>query len=399
MQLLFTGFAFLAMAVLSVLFSNGIVRRNLALNTDSVLDFVEAKIREELQKPQKILDVYAGTLRGMILRGDNADALQNYTLYISNYLGLKEDSRYSGLYGYIDNLPDGPVVLGGPPSVGLSFAERTWHKAALASGGGSAANYIVETEPYKGAVSGETVITYSCGIYDAGDAYVGIACIDMEVSYIGNEVVNTALTKDGYGVLVDQNLIEANKFELTSEEFDLEKMLQRIVNVVNFRLDEKRQKFSVHIDCSIPQMLIGDEHRIAQVITNLLGNAVKFTPEDGVVTLAVRLAGEADSLCTLRVSVSDTGIGINGEQQAKLFQSFEQAESSTTSKYGGTGLGLAISKNIVEMMGGTIWVQSEIGKGSTFAFTIQVKRGTEKKTRTFVRRYKFKQRPYFSCRR
>jgi len=179
--------------------------------------------------------------------------------------------------------------------------------------------------------------------------------------------------------ILDMSKIEANKFELTPQEFDLEKMLRRVVNVVNFRVDEKRQKFSVHIDRSIPRILIGDDQRIAQVITNLLGNAVKFTPEHGSITLAVRLVKKENNVCTLQFSVSDTGIGINPEQQSKIFQSFEQAESSTTRKYGGTGLGLAISKRIVEMMGGSISVMSEPEKGSVFTFTIQVQRGTEEK--------------------
>jgi len=177
--------------------------------------------------------------------------------------------------------------------------------------------------------------------------------------------------------ILDMSKIEANKFELAPVEFELEKMLRRVVNVVNFRIDEKHQKLSVHIDRSIPRALIGDDQRIAQVITNLLGNAVKFTPEYGAVSLTVRLADKLNNLCTLQISVSDTGIGITPEQQKKLFRSFEQAESSTTRKYGGTGLGLAISKNIVELMGGTIWVESKHGKGSTFIFTIQVMRGTE----------------------
>ncbi|WP_461252362.1 ATP-binding protein, partial [Treponema sp. R8-4-B8] len=121
--------------------------------------------------------------------------------------------------------------------------------------------------------------------------------------------------------------------------------------------------------------------RVAQVITNLLGNAIKFTPEHGEISLAARLAQKTDNIYTLQVSVSDTGIGITPEQQAKLFKSFEQAESSTTRKYGGTGLGLAISKNIVEMMGGKIWIESEPEKGSTFYFTIQLRRSTNEKHR------------------
>jgi signal transduction histidine kinase/DNA-binding response OmpR family regulator len=179
--------------------------------------------------------------------------------------------------------------------------------------------------------------------------------------------------------ILDMSKIEANKFELAPVEFDLEKMLKRVVNVVTFRIDEKHIKFSVHFDGSLPHTLIGDDQRIAQVITNLLGNAIKFTPEKGSVTLAVRLAGEGSDLCTLQFSVSDTGIGITPEHQEKIFNSFEQAESSTTRKYGGTGLGLAISKSIVEMMGGDIWVQSEPGKGSVFTFTVQLPRGVEQK--------------------
>jgi len=179
--------------------------------------------------------------------------------------------------------------------------------------------------------------------------------------------------------ILDMSKIEANKFELSESEFDLEKMLRRVVNVINFRIDEKHQRFTVHIDNSIPGNLIGDEQRIAQVITNLLGNAVKFTPENGSISLTVSLAGMGNDICTLQVSVSDSGIGISPEQQAKLFKSFEQAESSTTRKYGGTGLGLAISKNIVELMGGSIWIESELGKGATFIFTIQLKRGTKEK--------------------
>jgi len=177
--------------------------------------------------------------------------------------------------------------------------------------------------------------------------------------------------------ILDMSKIEADKFEISPAEFNFEEMIRRVVNVINFKIDEKCQKLSLHIDGDIPRALIGDDHRIAQVITNLLGNAVKFTPEHGAVSLDARLVEEENQLCTLQIGVSDTGIGIKPEQREKIFQSFEQAESSTTRKYGGTGLGLSISKRIVEMMGGKIWVESEPWKGSTFFFTIHARRGTE----------------------
>jgi signal transduction histidine kinase/DNA-binding response OmpR family regulator len=173
--------------------------------------------------------------------------------------------------------------------------------------------------------------------------------------------------------ILDMSKIEANRLELSLVEFNFEKMLQRVVNVINFRVEEKHQKFMVHIDRSIPKNLIGDDQRLAQVITNLLSNAIKFTPENGSIDLDLHLVGEEDGYCTLQVSVTDTGIGVSPEQQEKLFQPFQQAEVGTTRKFGGTGLGLVISKNIVEMMGGRIWIESKAGEGATFSITVQLK--------------------------
>jgi len=174
--------------------------------------------------------------------------------------------------------------------------------------------------------------------------------------------------------ILDMSKIEAGKFDLSLAEFSFEKMLQRVVNVVQFPLEEKRQRFSVHIDGKIPDMLVGDDQRLSQVITNLLSNAIKFTPENGIIRLNAQYVGEHGGFAVLRIEVHDTGIGISAEQQACLFQSFQQAENSTTRKFGGTGLGLAISKRIVEMMNGEIWVQSEPNLGSTFIFTIRLER-------------------------
>jgi len=177
--------------------------------------------------------------------------------------------------------------------------------------------------------------------------------------------------------ILDMSKIEANKFELSPVEFNFEKMLKRVVNVVNFRIEEKKQKLTIQIDKDIPKVLICDDQRLTQVITNLIGNAVKFTPENGLIKIGIFLLSEDKGVCKIQISVIDTGIGISEDQQKKLFQSFQQAETNTSRKYGGTGLGLSISKRIVEMMGGKIWIESELGKGSTFAFTIKAARGAE----------------------
>ncbi|MDR1616993.1 MAG: response regulator, partial [Syntrophomonadaceae bacterium] len=183
--------------------------------------------------------------------------------------------------------------------------------------------------------------------------------------------------------ILDMSKIEADKFELSLDVFNFEKMMKKVVNIVNFRVNEKQQDFFVHIDKNIPSVLIGDDQRLAQVITNLLSNAIKFTPEHGTINFKAFLPKEKEegNLCTIQIEITDTGIGISAEQQARLFTSFQQADSNTTRQFGGTGLGLAISKRIVNMMDGEIWIESESGKGSKFAFTVQIERGEEAHTR------------------
>jgi len=176
--------------------------------------------------------------------------------------------------------------------------------------------------------------------------------------------------------ILDISKIEAGKFGLSAQEFIFEKMIRQAVNVVKFRADEKKQSFAVYIDNGIPGSLIGDDQHLAQVITNLIGNAVKFTPENGSIKLDTKLVEKNDEQCTVQFDIADSGIGISPEQQARLFQSYSQAEDGTARKFGGTGLGLAISKNIVEMMGGRIWIESELGKGAVFSFTVKLARGT-----------------------
>ena len=183
--------------------------------------------------------------------------------------------------------------------------------------------------------------------------------------------------------ILDISKIEAGKFDLSPVDFDFERMLKRVVNFACFRIDEREQNFSVYVDRHIPKILFGDDQRLAQVVTNLLSNAIKFTPEKGSIVLHTYFMGETDGVCVIKIAVKDTGIGLSPEQQVKLFHSFEQADSGTSRRFGGTGLGLAICKNIVEMMDGKIWVDSELGKGSTFAFTAKIARGkTKERTRS-----------------
>ncbi|MCL1878591.1 MAG: ATP-binding protein [Defluviitaleaceae bacterium] len=182
--------------------------------------------------------------------------------------------------------------------------------------------------------------------------------------------------------VLDISKIESGKFEISMARFVFEDMLRKVVDIFIINTGKKNQTLNVSIDSAIPKALIGDDQRISQVVANLLSNAVKFTPKDGVISIEARLLREEDGLCTVQIEVRDNGLGITAGQQSLLFNPFQQAESSTTRKFGGTGLGLAISKNVVTMMGGDMSVESEAGKGSTFVFTIQTKRAEDEHENT-----------------
>ncbi|MDR3289483.1 MAG: response regulator [Peptococcaceae bacterium] len=175
--------------------------------------------------------------------------------------------------------------------------------------------------------------------------------------------------------ILDMSKIEANKLDLSLSEFDSKELFQELVSIIRFQTDAKQQHFTLRLDETIPRLWISDRQRLAQAIMNLLSNAIKFTPKHGSIRLDVRLLEKIDNFYTIQIEVTDTGIGILPEQQPNLFHSFQQADSSISRKFGGTGLGLSISQHIIEMLGGKIRVESEFGKGSTFAFSIQVERG------------------------
>ncbi|MDR0320805.1 MAG: response regulator [Treponema sp.] len=548
-QVLFTALAFLAMALLSYVFMNTIVRGHMVRNIEAVLTFQRASIETSLREFRTPLELTSMEIRNLILRGEGAESIQAFFTNLSGQFSVSEKQRVSvdGLAGYFETLPSGPAFitsLENPPE-NINLADHPWYEAAISAGGD-----IVETVVYDDIFSEGFIFVYSRCIYDDEGRRLGVIGLRMIISAMGQEVIETALTQGGYGMLLsrdmimlahphpdfigrqlrdldvtiasfeeefrrggeiserpvvtfrnedavaffrrlsngwylgivtpngtyyksvrlmmyilstlavtfataliavlisidmarkksdaeskhksaflanmsheirtpmnaiigmvaigksaedmdrvgycftkiedasnhllgvindilDMSKIEANKLELSPVEFNFEKMLQRAVNVINFRVDEKQQRLMVHIDRTIPKTLIGDDQRLAQVITNLLSNAVKFTPEKGSINLYISLKEEDDDYCTIQTSVTDTGIGISREQQVKLFHSFQQAEAGTTRKFGGSGLGLTISKNIVEMMGGKIWIDSKEGEGATFTFTVQLRRGAE----------------------
>jgi PAS domain S-box-containing protein len=178
--------------------------------------------------------------------------------------------------------------------------------------------------------------------------------------------------------ILDISKIEAGKIEITSEKMDLVKTVATVEDIIRPRCDEKHLEFSVNVDGFEPQAFMSDELRLRQVLINLLGNAVKFTPERGRIDFRVEKLGSENGNSIVRFTVKDTGIGISDESKEKIFAPFEQAASRISYEYGGgTGLGLAISRRIVELMGGRIEVESTVGRGSTFSFTIRMKEYSE----------------------
>jgi len=279
---------------------------------------------------------------------------------------LKEDTNhyYSGKANYLfdkDGNKTGYIITSSDVTE-IEVARQKAEQASIAKGN-FLSNMSHEIRTPLNAIIGMTSI--------------GTASDDIEKKDYSLNKIDEA-SKHLLGIIndiLDVSKIEANKYSLSPAPFIAEEMILRVVDVINFRVEQKRQKLTVHIDSSIPEVLIGDDQRLSQVITNLLSNSVKFTAEEGSIHLDVILDDECDEVneqCVLQVVISDTGIGISSEQQERLFGSFEQAEASTSRRFGGTGLGLMISKSIIEMMDGEIWVDSELGEGTVVTFTVRL---------------------------
>jgi two-component system sensor histidine kinase/response regulator len=173
--------------------------------------------------------------------------------------------------------------------------------------------------------------------------------------------------------ILDFSKIEAGKLDIEQVEFGLDAVLEQLTDSISYQAGHRNIEFLIRYDASIPPLLIGDPLRLGQVMLNLCSNAVKFT-EQGEVELAFRRINVSETDLTIQVCVRDSGMGMTPEVQTRLFEKFTQADQSTTRRFGGTGLGLAISKNLVELMGGRIWVEdSQPGKGTTICFTVQLK--------------------------
>jgi two-component system, sensor histidine kinase and response regulator len=174
--------------------------------------------------------------------------------------------------------------------------------------------------------------------------------------------------------ILDFSKIEAGKLTVEKQPFVIDRMLESVSDVVGYKAGAKGLELVCDVAADVPPNLVGDSLRLGQILINFANNAIKFT-ESGEISLAVRLLEAAGNRVMLRFEVRDTGIGLTPEQMGRLFQSFQQADTSTTRRYGGTGLGLAICKSLAELMGGEVGVDSTFGKGSTFWVSLPLERG------------------------
>jgi signal transduction histidine kinase len=173
--------------------------------------------------------------------------------------------------------------------------------------------------------------------------------------------------------VLDITRMEYDTLKLVESAFDFNEMIREIIQMTSQHFSEKQLEFTYDVSPLIPSSLTGDKRRIKQVIDTLLGNAIKFTPENGKVHLSIRAQEINGGSITLEIEITDTGIGIPAEKQNDLFEIFEQADGGLTRKHGGIGIGLALSKRIIEMMGGVILLESEPGAGTKFVFTCKMK--------------------------
>jgi signal transduction histidine kinase len=214
------------------------------------------------------------------------------------------------------------------------------------------------------------------GILGMAELAKGTTATDEREEYLQDLTASAESLLSILNDLLDFSKMEAGRVDLEQVPFSVEQCLHGAVRTLRAAVTQKGLELRRHVALEIPRLVVGDPSRLRQVLMNLIGNAVKFTAT-GWIAVEARVESADEQGMLLHFTVADSGVGIAADKHEVIFDAFRQVDGSTTRKYGGTGLGLAICVRLVELMGGRIWVESEVGRGSTFHFTARFGRAAE----------------------
>ena len=320
----------------------------------------ETLLLQVVATQSRVRGMFAGTLQGSSAALDAASLNALSIVLFSCAYALESKVLYGLLHDHTQNLEERVKIR----TRDLEEARRQAEAASLAKSD-FLANMSHEIRTPMNGVMGMTDLMLQGGLSAEKQQLYLHAIKDSADTLM--LIVNDVL---------DFSKIEAGKFSLEKILFSPHDMVERCLSGLSVRADEKGLAIRHNVDSAVPACLVGDSGRLRQIFTNLVGNAIKFC-QQGQISVNVGLEPQESSDVVLHVQVSDTGIGIAEDARQRIFNQFEQADSSTTRKFGGTGLGLAICKKLVELMGGTIWVESQLGVGSCFHFTARFLLGNE----------------------
>ncbi len=221
------------------------------------------------------------------------------------------------------------------------------------------------------------------GIFGMAELLQSTDLDDKQSNFVARIVGSSSALLRIIDDILDFSKVDAGKLEIVETPFDFAQLTESVVALFTVEATNSNVELRYEFQDDLPSRYVGDPDRLRQVLNNLVGNAIKFTTE-GEILISITCADETDTSATVRIAVSDTGIGIGEDQLGKIFESFTQVDGSTSRSYGGTGLGLAISKHLIELMGGTIEVESTPGIGSTFSFTCPLKKQLDTAQETMV---------------